>query len=237
MKLYYLSFMAICLASPLVHAQGGLNVNINGVGFSSKLDSYDGIGGSPYLFEQWTKADIHMTKGDVKKEVSARLNAFENELEVISETGTHLFLDKNTLDYVVLLRPATVPDKKSSGRLPSLLFKTGFDSVKGIENHDLVNVLAEGERYTLIRKFNTKLVHPEKSSYASGQGSKFVSEVEFYLIKKDGKTLVVQNRTGAVLKAIDSEDQEAANQLVKERSLDLSTEVHLVEFFNMLNGF
>lgn len=236
MRLHYLGFMALCLLSCLANAQGGLNVNINGVGISSKLDSYDGIGGTPYLFEDWSKAEIHLTTGGIKEEVPARMNVFENELEIVSETGTHLFLDKNTLAYALLLRPAIVPDKKSSGLLPSLLFKTGFGSVKGIENHDLVNVLAEGERYTLIRKFTIKLVHPEKSSYASGQGSKFVSEVEFYLIKKDGRTLVVHNRTGAILKAIDSEDQEAANQLVKERSLDLSTEVHLVEFFNTLNG-
>lgn len=234
MKLKYAAFIALWLSTHSLFAQG-LNVTINGVGISTQLDSYDEIAGSPYLSEEWSKAEIHLVNGGVKNDIPARFNVFEKELEVVNEEGIHLFLDKNTLDHVLLTQPTISTGKKSAGSLPELLFKKGFGFVKGVEDQDLVNVLSAGEKYTLIRKFTVKLVHPEKSSYGSGQGSKFVSEVEFFLIRQDGKTLVVNNRNSSILKAIDTSDLAAANQLIKERSLDLSRDDHLAEFFLVLN--
>ncbi|MBN7811422.1 hypothetical protein J0A68_10680 [Algoriphagus sp. H41] len=224
----------VCLlASQGAYAQIS-NLDFNGV--PARLTPYTGVDGSPYLFPDWGTASVATTNGGVKEGVSYRFDIHTNELEVVNEAGNNIILDKDYLDYVVLERPASqLAQGTTPGLLPKLLFKKGFEFISGVEATDLINVLAEGESYSLVRKFYSDLVTPPKNSYAPASGKMFVFEETFYLINSDRSVTSVKTRANALIKALDAADQDRAKQLIKERKLDLGREDHLVEFFAELN--
>jgi hypothetical protein len=210
------------------------NLDFNGV--PARVTPYSGVDGSPYLFPDWGKASVATSNGGVKENVPFRFDIHTNELEVVNEAGNNIILDKNYLEYVVLERPISqIAQSTSPGLLPQLLFKKGFEILPGVSETDLVNVLEEGERYTLVRRFYSDLVTPPKNSYAPTAGKMFVFVENLYLIDSSGDVSSIKPKTNAVLKEIDSRDLEKAKQLIKEQKLDLGREDHLVAFFQELN--
>lgn len=210
------------------------NINLNGA--PARLSGYDGVEGSPYLFDDWGKAEVGTTNAGLKENVSYKFNIHDNELEVINEAGNPIFLNKDFVEYAILERPASLlASGVPVGMLPKLLFKKGFEMVRGIESNDLVNVLADGKNYTLIRKFYSDLVTPPKNSYAPSQGKMFVFEESFYLIDKNEKVTSVKSKTNSIVSALSESDQELAKKIIKENKLDLGREDHLVIFFEKMN--
>ncbi|GAA0879687.1 hypothetical protein GCM10009119_26560 [Algoriphagus jejuensis] len=213
-----------------------VNLDLNGV--PARLTPYTDVDGSPYLFEDWSEATISTTNGGVKEGVAFRFNIHDNALEVVNEAGNTIVLDKDYVEYVVLQRPpALIVQSVTPGLLPNLLFKKSFEFIKGIKADDLINVLAEGEKYTLIRRFYSDLVTPAKNSYAPTAGSRFVFEETFYLINDNDVVSTVKAKTNVILKSLNPTDSEQGKRLVKDQKLDLRREDHLVIFFSELNKF
>lgn len=211
------------------------NVDFNGV--PAKLTPYNQIDGSPYLFADWAKADIATTNAGLKEDVAYRFNIHDNELEVVNEAGNTIYLDKDYLEYAVLQRPSIlIAQSAIPGLLPNLLFKKGFDNIKGVGPSDLVNVLGEGKKYTLIRKFYSDLVTPPKNSYAPSAGQMFVFEETYFLVDGNNNVTNVKPRTNVILKALNPADQEKAKEIIKNGKLDLAREDHLVLFFTAINN-
>ena len=210
------------------------NIDLNGA--PARITPYSDIEGSPYLFADWAKADIGTTNAGLKQDVAYRFNIHDNELEVVNEEGNKIYLNKNYVEYAVLQRPSIlIAQSTVQGLLPNLLFKKGFEYIKGVGPKDLVNVLAEGKKYTLVRKFYSDLVTPPKNSYAPTSGRMFVFEESYYLINSNFDVVSVKNRTNTILKALELTDQERAKEIIKEGKFDLGREDHLVLFFNELN--
>jgi hypothetical protein len=219
----------------LSHLALGQIANIDMNGSPARLVAYTDIDGSPYLFDDWAKANIGTTNAGLKENVAYKFNIYDNELEVINEAGNKIYLNKDYVEYAVLERPSILLAENTQGLLPQLLFKKGFGLVKGIEDDHLVNVIAEGKKYTLIRRFYSDLVTPPKNSYAPTPGRMFVFEETYFLIDSDDNSSVVKNRTNVILKALHEKDQIKAKEIIKEGKLDLGREDHLVIFFSKLN--
>lgn len=210
------------------------NINLNGA--PARLSGYDGVDGSPYLFDDWGRAEVGTTNAGLKENVSYKFNIHDNELEVINEAGNPIYLNKDFVEYAILERPASLlASGVPEGMLPKLLFKKGFEMVRGIEANDLVNVLADGKNYTLIRKVYSDLVTPPKNSYAPSQGKMFVFAESFYLIDKNEKVTSVKSKTNSIVGALKESDQELAKKIIKENKLDLGREDHLLIFFEKMN--
>jgi hypothetical protein len=227
-------FLVISLLCTQVAQAQISNLNLNGV--PARLSGYDGVEGSPYLFDEWGKAQIGTTNAGMKENISYKFNIHNNELEVINEAGQPIILNKDFIEFVLLERPASVLSLGTpAGMLPKLLFQKGFDFVKGIGNEEFVNVIAQGKNYTLIRKFYSDLVTPPKNSYAPTQGRMFVFEESFYLIDKSENATLVRNKNASILGALQDSDKELAKKIIKENKIDLNREDHLVLFLQLLN--
>ncbi|MCS5490246.1 hypothetical protein [Algoriphagus limi] len=210
------------------------NIDMNGA--PARLSGYSGVEGSPYLFEDWSRGDISLSNAGLKENVAYKFNIYENELEVINEAGNKIYLNKAYVEYAMLERPSIViANNTEQGLLTRLLFKKGFDMIDGVKPDDLVNVIAEGEKYTLVRKFYSDLVTPPKNSYAPTPGKLFVFEERFFLIDANNKVESVRAKTNNIIKSLNEKDADLAKQIVKDNKLDLSREDHLVLFFQKLN--
>lgn len=209
------------------------NMNMNGA--PARLSAYTEIDGSPYLFDDWSTADIGFTNVGLKEKVSYKFNIHDNELEVINEAGNKIYLNKDYVEYAILTRPPIQLTNNNAGMLTSLLVKKGFEFVQNLGPNDLVNVIAEGKNYTLIRRFYSDLVTPPKNSYAVTAGRMFVFEENFYLIDSDENVQNVRNNTRNILKALREKDQEIGKEIVKKNNLNLEREDHLTIFFQKLN--
>ncbi|RAI90248.1 hypothetical protein [Algoriphagus yeomjeoni] len=209
------------------------NINMNGA--PARLNSYTEIDGSPYLFDDWSTADIGFTNAGLKEKVSYKFNIHDNELEVINEAGNKIYLNKDFVEYAILTRPSLQLINNNEGMLTSLLVKKGFEIVPNLGPNDLVNVIAEGKNYTLIRRFYSDLVTPPKNSYAVTAGRMFVFEESFYLIDSDENVQSVRNNTRNILKALREKDQDIGKEIVKKNDLNLGREDHLTIFFQKLN--
>ncbi|HAH39005.1 MAG TPA: hypothetical protein DCY95_21260 [Algoriphagus sp.] len=210
------------------------NVDLNGS--PARLSTYSEIDGSPYLFEDWARADISLSNAGLKENVAYKFNIYENELEVINEAGNKIYLNKAYIEYAMLERPSIIiANGSNEGMLTKLLFKKGYGMISGVKDTDLVNVIAEGKKYTLVRKFQTDLVTPPKNSYSPTPGRMFVFEQSFYLIDSNNEVNSVRNRTNNIVKSLADDDQAEAKQIIKDNKLDLSREDHMVIFFQKLN--
>ncbi len=208
------------------------NIELNGVPL--RVSGYTGVEGSPYLFDDWSRADVATSNGGIKENVSFKFNIHENEMEVISETGNKILLDKSYLEYFMLERPAAMVSQ-GNGLLTKLLFEKGYEFVKGVEANDFVNVIVKGDHYTLVRKYYTDMVTPPKNSYAPSPGKMFVFEESFYLINDDQQVNSVRSKSNNILNNLNPEDKTLGKEIIKEGKLDLSREDHLVIFFQRLN--
>jgi hypothetical protein len=228
----FLIFLGIVFSQAAVAQISNLNLN----GAPARITPYTDVAGSPYLFEEWSRANIGFTNAGIKENVASKFNIHDNELEVINESGNTIYLTKDYVEFVVLERPSSLlANSMNQGLLPSLLFKKGFEFIKGVDPKDLVNVLAEGKKYVLVRKFYSDLVTPPKNSYTPTAGRMFVYEESFYLIDENENVTSVKNRSNVILKALNPQDQERAKQIIKDGKLDLGREDHLVRFFTELN--
>lgn len=208
------------------------NLNMNGVPVRST--PYSNIDGSPYLFEEWSKADISFKNGDVKEKISLKMNLYDNEIEVITDAGNRIYLDKKYVSSFKINRPEANIDR-SKGDLQVLTFKNGFSGIKGIDENAFVNVLAEGDSYTLIRKYKTGLVEPPNNSYSPTAGKMFVAEQGIFIKNSKGEISSSKAKTNSIIKSLDDSDKALGKNIAKEEKLDLSREDHLVRFFNDLN--
>ena len=229
-----LLIIAGVLLSQLSFAQIS-NLSLNGV--PARVSGYVGIEGSPYLFDDWARADVSTTNAGLKENVAYKFNIYENEFEVINEAGNKIFLNKDYVDYLMLERPSIIiANNIEMGLLSRLLFKKGFSEIKGVDEEDFINVIAEGEKYSLVRAFSTELVTPPKNSYAPTSGRMFVFEENYYLIDNSKEVISVNSRTKSILKALNDSDQSEAKKIIKENDLNLNREDHLVIFFQKLNA-
>ncbi|WP_215225978.1 hypothetical protein [Echinicola shivajiensis] len=208
------------------------NVEMNGVPL--RLSSYDGIQGSPFLFDDWSNASYTMEKGWTKENVPTKINVYEKEILAVTDNGNQIVLDKEQIYSFVLNRPQdNLRDQE--GAMVKMVFRKGFGQISGITESDFINVLIEGSNYTLVRVFENKLETPPKNSYSPSPGKRFIPSESYYLINSSGKAQSVRLNSRSLVKSLDSNDQSIGKQYLKENKLNLNREDHLIQFLVKMN--
>ncbi|GHB35273.1 hypothetical protein [Mongoliitalea lutea] len=232
MKSLLLSLLLVVLVSLSAFSQIA-NLNLNGA--PARLNAYNNIDGSPYLFEQWKNAGLFDKNGKLLKEnVSLKINTYEDELEMLTDSGNRIFLDK-TLISSVTMDAMLGEAERVAGALNVLTFKKGFSNINGVNEDSFINVLSEGDAYTVVRRFKTNLVEPPRNSYTPNPGKSFIMDETFYLINSNSEVSSFKNRSASVLKALDPDDKILAKNIIKNYKLDVSRDDHLKQLFDYLN--
>ncbi|WP_200980198.1 hypothetical protein [Echinicola sp. 20G] len=222
----------ICILGVVTSKAQIANLEMNGVPL--RVSSYEGIQGTPFLFDDWSNATYTMEKGWTKENVSTKLNVYEKEILAVSDNGNQIILDRAQIHSFVLDRPQD-EITENEGVLPKLVFEKGWNKIDGVKEDEFVNVMVKGEKYTLVRVFDRKLEDSSQNSYGPGPGKRFVSDVSYYLINGSGEANEVKTRGKSLLKALDPSDQNKGKGFIKDNNLNFNREDHLIQFVTYVN--
>jgi hypothetical protein len=186
---------------------------------------YEGVKNSPYLLDEWFRADLFLVNNSKYENVLLKLNTFADEV-VIKRTGSgdSIIIDKPTVDYFVIK-----PNQEQV-----ILFRKV--QPKGEAKARYFQVLAQGDYLLLVRHSKELLRADFKGGYSAGRTyDEFVPERQYLVALPADKTNLIKVKPNdkAVLKALQDNGQWA--DYLKQQGLNLKAEADLVRFFNYLN--
>jgi hypothetical protein len=135
------------------------NLNIKKSGYNTMVNVVDNAGkpfepdmsvqGSPFLTEDWRKANLALANGSTYGDVKVRLNLHQSTLHFLNAKGVEMYLEASEISRVELL--------DSSGKLVQQVFVKMTQPLKnGAQEHQLYQVLAEG-KINLLKQMRKKV--------------------------------------------------------------------------------
>jgi|TARA_R100000306_G_scaffold5939_7_gene8344 hypothetical protein len=192
--------------------------------FNISKEEFESMEGSPYVNENFIKGNIYKGKELANQNVLLRYNAFADEIEIKKNEQEQSYnaLIKDPDIYVKIFQDVYV-----------------FVPYNGSnEKGGYFNIVKEGDQFDLYKK--TKVTYKEptfaKTSYQSDKPAKWVDNITYYLVGKDGSFYELPTRRSKVLDVM-SEKKKEVKRYIKEQDIDLDEEqdlAKLVTYFNSL---
>lgn len=132
---------------------------------------YQDYKGSPYLFDDWVKADIYVGEEKAFEQLDLNFNGHTNEIE-IRKDNQYIELDKKWYSKIEAITPEGL-----------VVFSQG---VHTFFRNNFVEVLYDGEQISLVRKFRVAVTEKEINDVGKTiKIKRFEKRFEYYFIKGD----------------------------------------------------
>jgi hypothetical protein len=182
---------------------------------------YVDVKGSPYLYQEWKKADITSRNGTFYDHVLLNYNGYTKKFEV-SEQGIIVALDETLYDKIIVYLEDTDDGKKEW-------------FLKGV-HYDIAtfftNVIFNSEKVKLIRNFDVRLAESSYEVYGDVNIRKKFVQNRYYSILYNSKLHLVRHTKQKLSKIF--ENKELVYKILQENNLDISVEEDLIEFLAIL---
>jgi hypothetical protein len=224
-SLFYLLFLSLCFSGFHASAQyGGFSTTpvVDAMGRPVKVDEYDKIKGSPYLYDDWTKGEIVTNDGEVYKGLLLKYNANTDLLTFVYDKKDE------PQKFAEPVRVFTLYADRER------VFANQFPKIDGYKMTSYYEVLLPGN--AMLLKKNKELLKPVRSetSRAVVDGV-YVSRSTYYIYKDKQIYRLKASRNGVLDLLSDKGNELAAyadSQNIKfERDDDLKK---LVNYYNTL---
>ncbi|MGK7393515.1 MAG: hypothetical protein ACNS62_03045 [Candidatus Cyclobacteriaceae bacterium M3_2C_046] len=240
MKRHYLVFIASFLISPGIlwsQVSDGYDAqsNLNDVGHDGHIGvvrtfnhAYEGVKGSPLLFEEWQKGDVTLVTGKLYENVDLKLDLYQNELISKSRTKQAIYLNRSQVDHFSIIDPQTSQKH--------LYEKISFtNNAKGLEPDQYLEVLFDNNQVKLLRYPQKIFVKADyKGAYSAGRAfDEFRYLDNFYLQLNDQSVHKIRS-TRSLLK--DLNDKGLLKKFIKENDLDTGQAEDLVVIMKYYAG-
>jgi hypothetical protein len=197
--------------------------DVNGRAFVNK---YADVNGSAYLFPNFKFATILLKDGRAYKNVNARLNLVEHEVNFIASNGEEGYIGKGMVSSIQF------NDTTKEG-VKEYLFQTGFSPVDNQTVIHFYQVLVSGKT-SLLKSINKSI--DERVNELSGEKSKEFAVRENLYILTGGAIKRIKKDAGFFLNTM-ADQKDAINQFINSNKLNFKSEEQLkklVEFYNTL---
>lgn len=231
MKKYSLAFLLIlaCFAS---HAQSssqptGLDAerNLKEIGDNSNLtgvvktfdNRYEGVKGSPYLFDEWTEANVAIKGDKIYTDVRVKYDILEDNLLYKNTKGSVYVINAGSVDYVELKKPV-------SGK--NLIIKSSITlgAAPGITNK-FYFPLYEGPNIQLVKMIEKNLIKASyKEAYSAGRTFDEIKTKEVYYFLRSGEPAEKVKLNKKQLLSLFGAQKSAIEAYVKEANVDVNSE-------------
>jgi len=182
---------------------------------------YDNIKGSPYIFENWVKADILPTAGNKIEGVEINFNGYTQLFEV--RKGNQ-FVELVDIDFIGIKITDTLPGCGN-------MFFLKYDQPKMRNRYPLF--VYNGKKYKLVKDFHITLA--ENKMETPGKTMKFqtFNDVYNYFLWKDQVMEPVRLNRRSLLEKINDPDAEA---YLDAEQIDITTEEGTCRLLNWLEN-
>jgi hypothetical protein len=197
--------------------------DVNGRAFENK---YGDVNGSAYLFPDFKYATIVLTDGRQYKNVKARLNLVEHEVNFIASNGEEGYIGKGMVTAI------TINDTTKQG-IKQYTFQSGYPATDNQTVIHFYQVLASGKA-NLLKSINKNI--EERLNELSGEKSKeFAVRENIYL--QIGGGLKRIKKEAAFFLGLMTDQKDAMNLYINSNKVNFKAEeqlVKLVEYYNSL---
>ncbi len=194
--------------------------SLSNVGVGKTYDNrYEGTKGSPFLLDEFVKADIKLMGNVVLKSIPVKYNVFDNNVVYTDAKGALLAFGANQVEQLSFNNPKTGTDVV-------LRKLEGLETANPKAADKLVAFLFDGNatKFTVLHAKDLIKADYKGSSYSSGRTyDEFYDKNEYYLKSKNGKVEKVKLNKKSLLNSLADKEGEIKSYISKEK-IDATTE-------------
>lgn len=191
---------------------------------------YQGVTGSPFLFNQWYAGTVMLNNGKVFTNVPLKIDLYSSEVMAKRPAGDSIIIQANAIQQVLLT-------EASNGKKYTFKKFSSIKNEKPEPKDSYVDVIFEG-KYTFMAERKKKLIKANyKGAYSTGQPyDEFIDETIYYIQKPDKKSIqrVKLNRK-AILNEFTSH-QDKLQAFITKENIDFKNEQDIVKLFQYHNS-
>lgn len=207
------------------------NLNPVGVGVRGFDNRYEGIKGSPLLYEGWQKGKfVIKEKNGFSQEVGINLELVENLLYFRISDRASGSVPSYKIQEIIILHPETAAEMRfkvfESNDFP------GLDKNKNV----FMQVLKEGD-ITFLKYIRKQFIQADyEGAYSADRRYDEYKEVSSYFIRFNNKAPEkIKLRKKPIIKALGNKGSKA-ERLIKKHRLSLETEAGIVRLLELLES-
>ncbi|UCH15803.1 MAG: hypothetical protein JSV22_07505 [Bacteroidales bacterium] len=194
----------------------------HGTVFTTNMDElYEGVKGTPYLFNEWKPGNIYLTDSTYIKNVNIKFNIYTDELSYLKSTSG----DSLIINRWMIWKFEIIDDPEDD----VILFKEmGFKSEKS-DKKVFARVIYDGKSKLILKYSKTFIRAFYKGAYAAGNKYDEYTDDQQYYIKKDAnKPEKIKLNKKSVIKVLSDKDDKIKSYINK-RKLALDNEDGVAE--------
>jgi len=191
---------------------------------------YEGIKGTPYLFNEWKQGNIYLNDNTFINDVNIKYNVYTDDvLYLNSKSGDSLIIDRS------LINSFEITDDYSSNLV---LFKEISLRPDKNDKSTFVKVLYDDKSKFIIKYTKTFIKADYKGPYSAGRKyDEYVDDYQYYIIKNSDNLAKIKLNKKSVVKVLSDRDNKIQSY-INEHRLTLNNEdsiVELLEYYDSIN--
>ena len=186
---------------------------------------YEGVEGTPFMFDEWKLADITLSRGKKFEKIKARVDLCSQEAHFITRNNVEIVTHNGLVTKIVLF------DSTTAG-IDSFTLKTGFPAIDNQNENNFYELLSDG-RAQLVKSIRKKIV--EKKNDVSGQVEKEFDSYENYYVFNKGVIKKIKRDKASVLDLL-NDQQEKIEEFIKSNNINLKRTDSLIRLFDYYNS-
>lgn len=201
-----------------------------GTVFTTNMDElYEGVRGTPYLYDQWKPGNIYLNDNTLIKNVNIKFNIYTDELMYLnSSSGDSLIIDRTMInkfeiiddltDDIILLEEINTKPVKSSKKT-------------------FVKVIYEGKSKLILKYIKSFTKANYKGAYATGNKyDEYNDDQQYFIFIDENNPVKIKLNKKSVIKALAVKEDEV-KVFINERNLSLNNEnevAELLEYYDSI---
>lgn len=186
---------------------------------------YEGVQGSPFMFDDWKLADIILSRGKKFEKIKARVDLCSQEAHFITRNNVEIVTPYGLVTEIVLF------DSSTAG-MDTFRLKTGFPAIDNQNENNFYELLSDG-RAQLVKSIRKKIV--EKKNDVSGQVEREFDSYEDYYFFNNGVLKKIKRDKASVLDLL-NDQKVKMEEFIKSNNINLKRADGLIRLFDYYNS-
>ena len=203
---------------------------LSGTVYTTKMDElYEGVRGTPYLYDEWKLGNVYLTDNKLIKSVNIKYNIYTDELLYLnSSSGDSLIINRSMIDKFEII------DDLSD----DLIVMEVMNLKPGNrEKKTYVRVIYDGKSKFILKYVKTLINAFYEGAYAAGNKyDEYTDKYQYYLLTDENIITKIKLNKKSVIKVL-SDRERKIKAFVNEQGLTLDNEddvVRVLEYYDRL---